>query len=181
MNLGITLFNQEKLPEARQVADRVVSDARRLFGEKSIFYAIAIDSRGVMDAVERNNQAAIPLLREALPLLSAAYPPSHPTLVHCRAVLGLCLTRTGQAAAGEPLLRTALADGVQVKRSEFEHTCGNLETALGECLLAQGRGAEAEPLLLTGHEDLEKRLGPQNRLTATSSRLLRELDSARGR
>ena len=71
----------------------------------------------------------------ALP--SAAYPPGYMTRVHSRAHLGRCLTRTGQAAEGEPMLRTALADGAQADRSEFAHTFGNLETALGECLLAQ--------------------------------------------
>ena len=100
------------------------------------------------------------------------------TLVHCRALLGLCLTRTGQAAEGEPLLRTALADGVQVDRFEFEHTCGNLESALGECLLAQKRYAEAEPLLLTGQDDLDKRLGVQNRLTVHASEQLHNLYTA---
>ena len=100
-------------------------------------------------------------------------------MVHCRALLGLCLTRTGHAAEGEPLLCQAFADGAQMDRLEFAHTCGNLETALGECLLAQGCYAKAEPLLLIGHEDLEKRLGPQNRVTLVSSRLLHELSLAR--
>ncbi len=179
MNLGIALFNQEKMSETRPAANRLEKDTRRLFGEKSVYYALAVHSQGILDAVEGNNPAAIARFREALPLLAAAYPPGNWTLVHCRALLGLCLTRTGHAAEGEPLLRQAFADGAQVDRLEFAHTCGNLETALGECLLAQGRYAEAEPLLSTGHDEMEKRLGPQNRLTMASSLLLHELLLAR--
>ena len=42
-------------------------------------------------------------------------------------------------------------------------------------LLAQKRYAEAEGLLLTGHDDLEKRLGAQNRLTIQATHRLHDL------
>ncbi len=172
MNLCVCLFNEEKLAELRPLVDRLESDTRRLFGEKSHFFAVAIDGRGLMDAVEGNYQAAIASFRQALPMLTTVYAPGQTTVVQCRAELGLCLTRTGQAVEGEPLLRTALADGGQVDRHDFGHTFGNLENALGECLLAQGRYAEAEPLLLAGYDDLEKRLGAQHRLTIEATNRL---------
>ena len=178
LNLSIALFNQEKFAEARQVLDRLERDARRLFGEKSVYYAFAIYGHAMLDAAEGNCQTAVPLFRQALPVLGAIYPPGQTTVVQCRAELGLCLTRTGQAAEGEGLLRAALADGARLDRQDFAHTFGNLETALGECLLAQGRCAEAEGLLLTGHDDLEKRLGPQHRLTSQARRRLHDLYAA---
>ena len=178
LNLCICLFDQEKPAEARQMINRMERDSRRLFGEKSLYYAFAIYGHGVADATEGNYQTAIPLLQGALPVLTAVYPAGQTTVVQCRAELGLCLTRTGRAAEGEPLLRAALADGGQVGRQDFAHTCGNLETALGECLLAQGRYAEAEPLCLTGRDDLEKRLGPQNRFTLRADQRLHDLYSA---
>ena len=175
VNLCISLFNQEKLADTRRMLDRLERDARRLLGENSVYFACAIYGYGLVDAAEGNYQAAIPLLRDALPALGAVYPPGQTTVVQCRAELGLCLTRTGQAAEGEPLLRAALADGSQVDRGDFAHTIGNLQTALGECLLAQKRYSEAEPLLLTGHDDLERRLGPQNRLTLQATHRLHDL------
>ena len=62
-----------------------------------------------------------------------------------------------------------------MNRAEFAHNFGNLENALGECLLAQKRFAEAEPLLLTGYDDLQKRLGPQNRFTLQATHRLHDL------
>ena len=75
---------------------------------------------------------------------SSKYSLGQGNVVQCRAELGLCLTRTGQAAEGEALLRAALMDGAQSDRNDFDHTFGSLETALGECLLAQRRYAEAQ-------------------------------------
>ncbi len=175
MNLCIGLFNQEKLAETRQMVERLEQDARRLFGEKSAYFSIALAFHGIVDTTEGNYQAAIPFLHEALPGLTAIYPPGQTTVVQCRAELGLCLTRTGQAAESEALLRAALADGGQVDWHDFAHTIGNLETALGECLLTQKRCAEAEPLLLTGYDDLEKHLGAQNRLTLQAGNRLHDL------
>ncbi len=175
MNLSLILFNQDKRGEARQMLDRLDSNARRLFGEKSLYAIFATYGFGVLDATGGNYLAAIPRLQQVLPLVVESYPPGHATIVQCRAELGLCLTRTGRATEGEALLRTALADGTGLERDNFDHTCGNLESALGECLLAQRRYPEAEPLLLTGHADLEKRLGPQNSLTLQARQRLHEL------
>ena len=96
-------------------------------------------------------------------------------MVQNRALLGLSLVRTGHPTVGEPYLRNAYEHGQKIDRIEFVHTIGNLDAALGECLLAQQRYAEAEPLLLTGHDDLEKRLGPQNRLTIQATDRLHDL------
>ena len=63
----------------------------------------------------------------------------------------------------------------ELGRDNFGHTCGNLEGALGECLLAQKRYDEAESLLLTGHADLEKRLGSQSVLMVQARRHLHDL------
>ncbi len=178
INLCITLFNLEKFAELEPVVDRLQSDAQRLVGEHGLPTAIALAVRGCLDFVRGQDVAAIPFLRQALAILPNNYPPGQTTVVQCRALLGLCLTRTGHPSEGEPLLRQALADGGQVDRAEFAHTFGNLESALGECLLTQHRESEARPLLLTGYHDLEQRLGDRNPLTIQAAGRLHTLAQA---
>ncbi|MGH8162792.1 MAG: protein kinase domain-containing protein, partial [Rhodanobacteraceae bacterium] len=174
INLGICLFNEGTLAEVEKVLDRLQSDTLRLVGEHGLPFALALHGRGCLDFARGEYEAAIPFLRRSLATLTANYPPGQTTVVQSRAVLGLCLTRTGHADEGEPLLRRALADGKKVEPMDFAHTFGNLETALGECLLAQKRYAEAEPLLLGGYADLDKRLGSKNRFTAQAAHRLHE-------
>ncbi len=175
MNLSLALFYQNKRAEARQTLDRLDSNARRVYGEKSVFTTFATYGYGVLDATEGNYLAAITRFREVLPVFVESFAPNHGTLVQCQAQLGMCLTRTGQATEGEGLLRTALANGTQIDPNDFNPTFGSLEGVLGECLLAQKRYNEAEPLLLAGYSELEKRLGPPNKMTVQARRCLHEL------
>jgi serine/threonine-protein kinase len=175
VNLCICLFNEGKLAEMEKAVDRLQSDTRRLVGEKGLPFAVALVARGCLDFARGEYEAAIPLFRQSLDTLTVNYPPGQTTVVQTRALLGLCLTRTGHAGEGEPLLRQAFADGKKVEPMNFAHTIGNLETALGEGLLAEKRYAEAEPLLRSGYDDLRIRLGQQNRLTVEAAERLREL------
>ncbi len=177
INLCIALFNQDKLSALAPVVDRLERDTRRLVGEHGLPFALALAVRSCLDFAQGDFAPAIPRLRQALETLTGSYPPGQTTVVQCRGLLGLCLTRTGHAAEGEPFLRAALADGGKVDRVEFNHTFGNLEIALGECLLAQKNYAEAEPLLRRGYDDLKARLGPQSRLTVEGADLLRKLSA----
>ena len=178
LNLNICLFNQDKLVEMRPVVDRAEQDSRRLVGGRGMPFALATVCRGCLDFAEGHYRQAIDSIQTGLPILTANYPPGQITVVQCRGLLGLSLTRSGHPTEGEPFLRTAIADGGAVDRVEFAHTFGDLEAALGECLLAQGRYADAEPWLLTAHQDLEKRLGNGNRMTVSTDRLLHDLYTA---
>ena len=175
LNLSLIFFEQDRRDEAKQMLDRLDGNARRMFGEKSYYVTYCAYAYGVLDATAGDYLAAIPRLQQALLALTADYSPDYMTVVQSRAMLGLCLTRTGRAAEAEEMLRAALANSTAIDRGDFDHTCGNPESALGECLLAQKHYSEAEPLLLTGHTDLEKRLGPQNKLTAQARRCLHDL------
>ena len=175
INLCISLFNLEKFAELEPAVNRLQTDANRLVGEHGLPTAIALAVRGCLEFAKGDYGAAIPPLRQALDILPNNYPPGQTSVVQCRALLGLCLTRTGHAVEGEPLLRQALADGGKVDRVDFAHTVGNLETALGECLLAQNRETEAAPLLIAGYNDLKTRLGDKNPLTVKAASRLRTL------
>ena len=180
-NLCICLFAQQNLPELDQVVSRLEQESLRLAGEKSFYYATSITIHALSDFAKGDYPAAIQRLRQGLVVLTAAYPPTQLTVVQARGVLGLCLTRTGHATEGEPLLREALADGGDCDKIEFAHTYGNLESALGECLLAQKRYAEAEPLLRTGYDDLKKRLGEHNPMSLQAAERLGALYVAVGK
>ena len=175
MNLCICLLNLERLDEVEVVLNHLDADVQRLFGENSSYFAFVTVVRGMLNLLRGENRLAIPYLQKALGPLNAAFKPDALNVVQCEAALGLSLTRDNRAAEGEKWLRTAYDHGGKLDRAEFAHNFGNLETALGECLLAQKCYAEAEPLLLTGHDDLEKRLGPQNRLTIEATRRLHDL------
>ncbi len=174
-NLCICLFNLSRLDEMEGVLNRLEADSLRLVGEGSVQFAIAKGVRACLDFARGEYGAAVPCLRQALKTLDATFPPDQVTVVQCRGLLGLCLTRDGHAAEGETDLRAAYEHSGKLDRRHFDHTYGNLETALGECLLAQKRCAEAEPLLLTGHDDLEKRLGAQNVLSVQAKHRLHDL------
>ena len=174
-NLCICLYNLEKLGEMEVALKRLDADIQRFVDENSLQSTIANVLHGLLNYARGKNGVAIPYLQKALGALSASYPPDALTVVQCRAVLGLCLTRDNRAAEGEKLLQAAYDQREKVSRSDFAHTFGNLDTALGECLLAQKRYPESEPLLLTGYGDLEKRLGLQNRLTIQAADRLHAL------
>ncbi len=174
-NLCICLFNLGRLEEMEGVLNRLEADSRRLLGEGSVQFAVAEGIRACLDFARGEYGAAVPCLRQALKTLEPTFPPEQITVVQCRGLLGLCLTRDGHAAEGESDLRAAYDHGGKADRRVFDHTFGNLDTALGECLLAQKRYTDAEPLLLTGHDDLEKRLGPRNRITIQATRRLHDL------
>ncbi|MBE7158206.1 MAG: tetratricopeptide repeat protein [Rhodospirillales bacterium] len=129
----------------------------------------------LLDFVRVDYPAVIRKVREAMVILTTLHIPPHDIgIVHSRILLGLALTRTGHPEEGEPLLRAQPGEE-NLDDSFFDQTFGDREAALGECLLAEKRYAEAEPLLLTGLANLEKRLGPQNRLTQQTRQRLRDL------
>ncbi len=86
-------------------------------------------------------------------------------------LLGLARTRTGDAAAGEELLRHAVA--VRTLKLGADNPRTHIaKSALGECLLTRGRLDEAEPLLTAAEAALVKVFGGSDRETkATRVRL----------
>ena len=175
INLCVCLFNQEKLDDCEAALHHLDADVQRLVGDNSYPFAYTLMAHGVLKMRRGENGTAIPYLQRALGPLNATFASDFIVVVQCEAVLGLCLTRDNQTVEGEKWLRTAYDHGGKTDRADFAHTFGNLETALGECLLAQKRYPDAEPLLLTGYDDLEKRLGAQNRLTIEATHRLHDL------
>ena len=182
VNLCNGLFVQGKLTEMEATLRRLEPECRQKVGESNRFYGLALYMISLLGFTRGDYPGVILQERQCLEIMTSLWANNDYHIVMGRALLGLALTRTGDAPAGEPLLRAALADGKNMDRFSqvigprfFDLTFGNLGTALGECLLVQKRYAEAEPLLLTGHDDLEKRLGVQNRLTIQATRRLHDL------
>ncbi len=184
-NLCMALFVQGKLAGMDAALQRLEPECRQKVGENNRFYGATEMMAGLLDFVRGDYERTILQERQSLDVLTALWSGNDYHIVMCRALLGLALTRTGQAAAGEPLLRAALADSKNVDRFGqlisprfFDRTFGNLPTALGECLLAQKRYAEAEPLLLSGYGELQARRDLRDPVKEAARRLLHDLYTA---
>jgi len=92
-------------------------------------------------------------------------------------VLGVTLTRAGNAANGEPYLREALDIRRKVLPAGHWLTA-NIVSQLGECFTAQKRYIEAEPLLMEGYNGLKTSLGESHPRTAEASQRLVSLYEA---
>jgi tetratricopeptide (TPR) repeat protein len=79
-------------------------------------------------------------------------------------LLGLARTRSGDPAAGEELLRHAVAVREQLLGSDNSRTY-IARSALGECLLAGGKPDDAAPLLIAAATALVNALGGEHRET----------------
>lgn len=180
-NLCIVFFVQGRLDEMDATLRRLEPECRQKVGENNRFFGLAQSMASVLDFVRGDDAKVVAEGQQALDIMAALFPGTDYHIVLDRTLLGLSLTRTGKATAGEGLLRTALADSRNmdpysraVAPRFFDRTFGNVETALGECLLAQKRYAEAEPLLLSGYRDLKTRLGEHHPLCISAERRLQD-------
>jgi eukaryotic-like serine/threonine-protein kinase len=121
--------------------------------------AIFADLRGPDDAwtaaVESNLAAALysqgrhreaaTILRRAVPILAASYPPTATLLGAPLTNLGMVMTALGDLAAADSLLRR----GREIVRTmrDNEAQLARVDAALGICLLKRGKLEEAESLL----------------------------------
>ncbi len=175
INICNILFKQGKFAEMGPALEQAEKDCRQSVGENNVYYGTVMLQHGGLDFARANYEQAIVRERQALSSFGANYPADNEDVVRSELILGTALTRTRQAAEGEPLLRKALADGKSWKPSADDHVLGNLETALGECLLALKRYSEAEPLLLTGYDKLQVRPDSPDALTAAARHRLHDL------
>ena len=178
LNLCMALFALGRRAEFLPALMRAQQDVRQVVGDNNTYSGGIMSLHAMDDFTQGKYQKAIPEVKQALEILAPMYPPSDAFIVTDRALLGLALTRTGQAVAGEPFLRAALADGLTTEKIYFPVTIGNMETALGECLFAQKRYLEAEPLLLNGYKMLQERPDSRAALAEAASRRLHDLYTA---
>ncbi len=145
-DLSEMLFAQGKIKEAASLLQEGDRFARQSIGQDNPTYGALSGRLALIDFVQHDYAAAIPRLQHCLATVGRVYPKENPEMVLAKTVLGLSLTRTGQAAQGEPLLRQALVEGRKVPPARLA-LIGSLEGALGECLVARGKLAEAQPFL----------------------------------
>ncbi len=175
INICNILYRQGKFAEEDAALERAERDCRQSIGEKNVYYGTVMLQHGGLDFTRGDYGQAALRERQALSSFGTSYPADDDDVVKSEVILGTALTRTGQAAEAEPLLRKALADGKNWKPVAVDHAFGNLETGLGECLLAQKRYADAEPLLLSGRDELVRRLGEHDAMSEAATRRLHDL------
>ena len=171
----ILLHRAQHVAEAEAEARILDADVREVLGEDTAMLRSIRSLEGILAFGRGDYQAAAALIGPQIDYTVANMPGRDRTVVQVRGTYGVALTRLGRAAEGEPFVRAAYTEGRETERFPFRYTFGNVESALGECLLAQQRYAETEPLLLTGHDELETRLGPQDPQTLRVGQLLHDL------
>lgn len=87
------------------------------------------------------------LIRQAIPVLEAGYPPGHANVVSAHYGLGYMLARSGRAAEAVPILEQTHRDGVAAY-GESSFQVARHDIRLGEALLGAGRFDEAERVML---------------------------------
>ena len=174
-DVAYNLLLQGKTDEAEGILREALDIHRRLVGEDSNPYHFDMALLGFMHYERGDYVAAEREMRYAVDYLIRNYPRDDEDMVGGRVVLGLSLIQLGRPTDGEPYLREALEIAQANHFTGLLTTLSATRSALAECLLSQKRYAEAEPLLLTGHDELEKRLGPQNRLTIQATHRLHDL------
>ena len=170
-----SLFVVGRFAEAEALVETMRRDTRRIVGETDNFYYTLILFSSECHDFQRNDYAKVVSEgKEIVERFKAVRPPDDFYLETANYLLGASLTKLGRAGEGESYLRASLQDP-EPARQGFFTADGSGEAALGNCLLVQKRYPEAEPLLLTGLIDLEKRLGPQDRLTVQARQRLHDL------
>ncbi len=111
----------------------LVAQARALVGHNLTF-------AGEYEDAER-------LIRQAIPVLEAAYPAGHANVVSAHYGLGYMLARSGRAAEAVPILEQSHRDGVAAY-GENSFQVARHDIRLGEALLGAGRYEEAERVML---------------------------------
>jgi serine/threonine-protein kinase len=116
--------------------------------------------------------------RQSLRTLSHFYGAQHPLLLGVKAALGVTLSRLGQPAEGEVLVREAL----ELRRKTLpkdNFLIPLTESALGECLIAQKHFTEARPLLVSGYNGLKAKFGDSDVRVIEARQRLDKLSEAK--
>lgn len=148
---GVALARRD-LPRAESLAVAGLEIRRKVYGEKAPQVSGQLLNIAFIRERQNDSAGAIAPLREALAITSTVRPATDPNLVFNQQWLGQDLCTVGQAAEGEALLRTAMANaGTDTTRS----MPWRIRVQLGYCLAKQGKFEAAEPLMVEG----EQRLG----------------------
>ncbi|MBV9008964.1 MAG: protein kinase [Verrucomicrobia bacterium] len=176
-NLAQILLTERNLTAAESLLQETDALCRQMVGQSNPTYGNIRGFFGYLRFLQRDYHRAVPDLRRFVHDLGSVYPQTEPGLVKAELLLGLSLTRDGDAPAGEPYLRAALANGKVGAHSDFGEI-EDLVGPLGECLLAQKRYSEAAPLLEKSYADLRSRRGDQDALTLEAGHRLNLLPGA---
>ena len=152
-NLASLLAIRGRNEEAIQLFEQSLAMFRRIYGDAHPrIGTVQAGLAGVLS--EKADPRAGPLYRDALAQLEKLLASTHPTLEPVLLGLGRHLTRNGQAAEAEPLIRRAL-DTRMSRLGGSDPRTAEAQVRLGIALAAIGRSSEARSLLAAGHERIK--------------------------
>jgi len=156
-NLGSILFDERRIGEAESLLRDVLSQRRRVLGEKHPQVAISMTRLARVLSAEGHYQEAEQLYREALARDRADLGETHLDTLNTMSNLAGVLVEEGAFAEAETLYRDAIEKGTQVLG---EHTdMSGWDAGLGWALFHEDKTAEAEALFQRGLAICRARIG----------------------
>jgi tetratricopeptide (TPR) repeat protein/tRNA A-37 threonylcarbamoyl transferase component Bud32 len=154
--LASVAYNRGHLSQAESLSVAGLAIRRKVYGERSPQVAVQLPSLAFFREAQNDTAGAILQLREALSILQAISPETDAQVVVTQGMLAIDLCATGATAAGDSLVRSAIA---HTKMDSTKVNPNRLLGALGSCLTRERRYADAEPALLQAEAGF-RALGP---------------------
>jgi len=186
-NFGFTLtvlggFLTEKGAYAEADANLNEAEAifRKLLAPSNLWSGDNLRNQAISYYDQGRYAESLAKVTEALQIYRETFGTHYDTYPTALITQGLILTKIGQTAAGEKILREA----VQLRVASLpkgHYWIALADNALGECLTIEKRYGEAEPLLLESYQSLKSSQGATNPRTRLAGQRLVTLYEAWGR
>jgi eukaryotic-like serine/threonine-protein kinase len=170
LHLGNSLSNRGEYDQAEPLLLEAYELSRGTLGDTHYSTGLSLISLGYFYYRRGNYQRAMESADRALEILRTVLPPDHSDISEVSGLRGIIMTRTGEAARGEPLIRAWLE--TQRRTLTNPGPIMYAQGILGENLTAQRRYREAEPLLLESYNVMNARYGAHNPFTVEAARRL---------
>jgi tetratricopeptide (TPR) repeat protein len=171
--LVANLISLRREAEAEPLAKEAVRIRGKWYPPKSVQYALGLmqlasvkrrlGGEARTEEQKKHLHEARDLARQVLGARLEAYgDKDHELVAEARSMLGRILTRLGELAEAEVILRIALETRQRLRSGADQRNIARSEAYLGDCLASAGKTAVAEPLLRHAVEVLKATPGCQN-------------------
>jgi tetratricopeptide (TPR) repeat protein len=177
---AVRLSRQGRYVEALPLATRLLSDARKRYGEEHADVAAALVLVGDLLEAQGRYAEAEPLYKRALTIWEKTLGPDHLTVANTLGTLAWLYERQGRFVEAEALSKRSLSITEKALGPNHASVATRLNN-LAFLYRAAGRYAEAESLFIRALSISEKELGPNSPAVGTELDNLATLYRAMGR
>lgn len=149
--LAVVALGRGHVAQAESLSLAGLAIRRKVFGARAPQVSGQLNNLAFLREQQNDTSGATAYLRESVAILQAVSPETDPSVIFAQRLLAIDLCATGATAAGDSLIRTAIA---HVPLDSAQAMPYRLRGALGYCLIRQRRYPEAEPPLLQAEAGL---------------------------